>query len=197
MVCNQQNGTAGLAHAVNATAGQSAHILPNTQPERVPVAAPGPRPTLQVQPAINLSKPGPPPCGSPSTTSPIPREYRLVLTIDSQRLTYDARHVPDPPIQHFSKNINLLFDHWTSSRILSIVGRMGLKRKAWEAIKVEWCNWKVKSCASRVRAPSSLNIINWPTYSLLSRPKTHSRLPAHFGMRFEMKTALPSAFKQS
>lgn len=93
-----------------------------------------------------------------SSTSHIPRDYKLTLVINGQALTFDARLVPDPPVRHFSKNIELLFDHWTTSNILSIngcgiplqywpnvykaLGRIGLKAKAWEAIKVEWGNWK-------------------------------------------------------
>ena len=91
----------------------------------------------------------------------IPREYRLTIVIDGLSLTLDARHVPDPPIQHFSKNVNTLFEHWKESTILSVdghgiplkywpdvykgLGRLGFKRKAWEAIKVEWGNWKVST----------------------------------------------------
>lgn len=93
----------------------------------------------------------------PSSVSNIPKEYRL--KVPQLALTCDARRVPDPPVQHFSKNIDHLFEHWNSSMILSVdgrgipvkywpdvyksLGRMKIKPKAWEAIKVEWGNWKV------------------------------------------------------
>ena len=127
-----------------------------------PCVSSGPtsRPTVAARRAYPVTSPNSaglrPPAASSSTP---PREYRLTLTIDGRQLTCDARHVPDPPVRHFSKNVDLLFQHWAASTILSIdgsgvplkywpdvykgLGRLGLKPKAWDAIKVEWGNWKV------------------------------------------------------
>lgn len=140
----------------------------------------------------------PPLVSVPSHT--IPQEHRLVLNIDGQKLTYDARHVPDPPVRHFSKSIDALFQHWTKSAILSIdgngiplkywpdvykgLGRLGLKCRAWELVKVEWCNWKVSCCESRVPLSTDEAL-----YSTLSRPKTRSSLLTRSGMPFKTRTA--------
>ena len=97
----------------------------------------------------------------PPAPAKIPRTYVVTLVIDGARFIFDARHVPDPPVQHFSKDIDLLFVHWRTSTILTINGRgipikhwadvyKALKRtkvkpRAWDVIKVEWGNWKVSS----------------------------------------------------
>ncbi|GJE89176.1 hypothetical protein PsYK624_052710 [Phanerochaete sordida] len=90
--------------------------------------------------------------------APVPKTYALTLTINDETVTFDARLVPDPPLRHFSKQLDELFVHWYSSTLLMICGRgipvrhwatvyktlkrMKLRPKAWDAIKVEWGNWK-------------------------------------------------------
>lgn len=87
--------------------------------------------------------------------------HLLTLDIDDERFSYDALRVPDPPMQHFSKNVESLFEHWNISNILRIgsqgipikhwrtvykdLKRVGVKPRAWDAIKVEWGNWKVSN----------------------------------------------------
>ncbi|KAG0702936.1 hypothetical protein DFH29DRAFT_998890 [Suillus ampliporus] len=88
--------------------------------------------------------------------SPI-RSHRLgIAFLDGERFEYDKAHVPEPPTIHLSQDIEWLCKEWESSNLLCVGGHgipvkhwgefykrgKGVKNTAWDALRVEWGNWK-------------------------------------------------------
>lgn len=152
-------------------AGSRAHISGDSVSVVFPVAAPASSAAGYLQSASDSSRV----ClgAIAHTAETLPRAVRgsstktqrsrgattLSLSMDGEDITYDAATVPDPPVQHFSKDVDRLFVHWHTSVILKVAGRgvavkywaaiykelkrAGVKSTAWDEIKVEWGNWKV------------------------------------------------------
>lgn len=97
-----------------------------------------------------------------SKSHALPRHKLGIAMLDGEQFTYDKTKVPEPPTIHFSQHINRLFDEWESSNLLCVGGRgipikhwgefykrtKGIKSTAWDALRVEWGNWKVCSLFS-------------------------------------------------
>lgn len=89
-------------------------------------------------------------------------ENRCRIYLGEKELTFDKNQVPPPPMQHFSKSIDKLFNEWENSELLVINGQgipvkywdciykkragipVALEGRAWDAVKVTWGNWKVQ-----------------------------------------------------
>ncbi|KAG1887196.1 hypothetical protein F4604DRAFT_1917008 [Suillus subluteus] len=101
----------------------------------------------------------------PTVSAPLSKSRSLphhklgVTMLDGERFKYDKTKVPEPPTIHFSQDIDWLCDEWESSNLLCIGGHRipikhwgefykrakGVKSTAWDALRVEWGNWKVRS----------------------------------------------------
>ncbi|KIJ07551.1 hypothetical protein PAXINDRAFT_182450 [Paxillus involutus ATCC 200175] len=92
----------------------------------------------------------------PISSELIPKEHLGIARLDNIELAYDKRHVPNPPAIHFSQDIDRLCREWENSTLLVVNGHgipikhwgqfykktKGVKGSAWQAIRVEWGNWK-------------------------------------------------------
>ncbi|KAG1858744.1 hypothetical protein DFJ58DRAFT_658634 [Suillus subalutaceus] len=86
----------------------------------------------------------------------IPSAKLRVALLGDERFEYDKTRVPEPPTIHLSKDIDRLCKEWESSNLLHVGGRgipvkywgefykraKGAKTTAWDALRVEWGNWK-------------------------------------------------------
>ncbi|KAG2039819.1 hypothetical protein BDR03DRAFT_1008497 [Suillus americanus] len=86
----------------------------------------------------------------------LPHHKLGVAMLDGEWFEYDKTKVPEPPTIHFSQDIDRLCDEWESLNLLCIGGRgipikhwgefykraKGVKSTAWDALQVEWGNWK-------------------------------------------------------
>lgn len=118
----------------------------NQQPPR-----PGPHPSTPAIGAVACA----------SADPQIPPEHQKTVKLGDEYFTFDSRQVPDPPMRHFSQSIPELFVNWESSSILKIgtrgiplkhwpsiyQKRTGVKLHAWDLIKREWVNWRVRTKA--------------------------------------------------
>ncbi|KAF9232543.1 hypothetical protein BU15DRAFT_37546, partial [Melanogaster broomeanus] len=73
-----------------------------------------------------------------------------------ESFAFDTSKVPDPPTVHLSKDIDRLCREWHASSLLVVDGHeipvkywpefykkaSGAKPHAWQALRVEWGNWK-------------------------------------------------------
>ncbi|KAG1865940.1 hypothetical protein F4604DRAFT_2025286 [Suillus subluteus] len=79
-----------------------------------------------------------------------------IALLNGERFEYDKTQVPEPPTIHLSRDIDRLCKEWESSNLLCVGGRgipvkywgefykrgKGVKNTAWDALRVEWGNWK-------------------------------------------------------
>ena len=130
-----------------------------------------PQPSLQSIPSgsnrstSNLTTPHPPvnPSSSlvsivPATTDSVDTSAMVNIHLASGPFSFHKSKAQPPPAQHFSKDIPSLFREWECSTLLQIDGRgipvrdwdkvykkrVGLFPRAWQAIRVQWGNWKVR-----------------------------------------------------
>lgn len=87
----------------------------------------------------------------------IPPENLGIAHLGQEQFLYDRTTVPSPPTIHLSKDVNQLCEEWEESNLLVVNGRgipvkywgefykkgKGVKTAAWDALRVEWGNWKV------------------------------------------------------
>jgi hypothetical protein len=87
----------------------------------------------------------------------IPPKNLGIAHLGQEQFSYDRTTVPSPPTVHLSKDINQLCEEWEESNLLVVNGRgipvkywgefykkgKGVKTAAWDALRVEWGNWKV------------------------------------------------------
>jgi hypothetical protein len=78
--------------------------------------------------------------------------------LGDEAFQFDKTKVPDPPTIHLSKDIDRLCCEWEGSTLLVVNGRgipvkywpefykkgKGAKTSTWQALRVEWGNWKVR-----------------------------------------------------
>ncbi|KAG1823639.1 uncharacterized protein BJ212DRAFT_1296217 [Suillus subaureus] len=92
----------------------------------------------------------------------IPSAKLGIALLGDERFEYDKTWVPEPLTIHLSKDIDRLCKEWESSNLLCVGGRgipvkywgefykraKGVKTTAWDALRVEWGNWKfiAKEC---------------------------------------------------
>ena len=115
---------------------------------------PQPRMTAQTVTASAVSAPLPLPRES------IPSAENLgIAQLGSEQFSYDKTTVPSPPVIHLSQDINRLCREWEESHLLVVNGHgipvkywgefykrgKGVKATAWDALRVEWGNWKVST----------------------------------------------------
>ncbi|KAG2745160.1 hypothetical protein P692DRAFT_20837017 [Suillus brevipes Sb2] len=88
--------------------------------------------------------------------SPIHSHRLGIALLDGEKFEYDKALVPEPPTIHLSQDIDQLCKEWESSNLLCVGGRgipvkhwgefykrgKGVKNTAWDALRVEWGNWK-------------------------------------------------------
>ncbi|KAG1886885.1 uncharacterized protein F5891DRAFT_1200534 [Suillus fuscotomentosus] len=88
--------------------------------------------------------------------NPIHSHKLGIALLDGERFEYDKTQVPEPPMIHLSRDIDRLCKEWESSNLLCVGGRgipvkywgefykrgKGVKNTAWDALRVEWGNWK-------------------------------------------------------
>lgn len=100
--------------------------------------------------------------------SPIHSHRLGIALLDGEKFEYDKALVPEPPTIHLSQDIDRLCKEWESSNLLCVGGRgipvkhwgefykrgKGVKNTAWDALRVEWGNWKVCSHLSCTATPS-------------------------------------------
>ncbi|KAG2052051.1 hypothetical protein BDR06DRAFT_973412 [Suillus hirtellus] len=86
----------------------------------------------------------------------IPSAKLGVALLRDEQFEYDKTQVPEPPTIHLSKDIDRLCEEWESSNLLCVGGcripvkywgefykrAKGVKTTAWDALRVEWGNWK-------------------------------------------------------
>ncbi|KAG1749365.1 hypothetical protein EDB19DRAFT_1825584 [Suillus lakei] len=86
----------------------------------------------------------------------IPPENLGIAHLGQEQFLYDRTTVPSPPTVHLSKDINQLCEEWEKSNLLVVNGcgipvkywgefykkGKGVKTAAWDALQVEWGNWK-------------------------------------------------------
>ena len=82
----------------------------------------------------------------------------MVLELDGKTLRFDKARVPNPPKVTFAHDVSRLLREWHSSDLLRVDGhgipikhweclytkRVGIKEHAWDSIRVQWGNWKVR-----------------------------------------------------
>ena len=100
-----------------------------------------------------------PPVTTPSQLGDsIPDENVGTTRLDNEVFLFDKTKVPDPPTIHLSKDIDRLCREWEDSTLLVVNGRSipvkywpefykkgkGAKTSVWQALRVEWGNWKVR-----------------------------------------------------
>ncbi|KAG1888683.1 hypothetical protein F4604DRAFT_1674330 [Suillus subluteus] len=126
----------------------------------------------------NLNVPSKP-CTTTQTTSVplppeiIPPENLGIAHLGQEKFLYDRTTVQSPPTIHLSKDINRLCDEWEESNLLVINGcriavkywgefykkGKGIKMAAWDALQVEWGNWKVHFLFSESHVLSDLSSV--------------------------------------
>lgn len=88
----------------------------------------------------------------------IPDEHLSTAFLGGEAFPFDKTKLPDPPTIHLSKDIDRLCREWEASTLLVVNGRSipvkywpefykkgkGAKASAWQALRVEWGNWKVR-----------------------------------------------------
>ena len=88
----------------------------------------------------------------------IPDENLGTARLGDEAFQFDKTKVPDPPTIHLSKDIDRLCREWEDSTLLVVNGHgipvkywpefykkgKGAKTSAWQALRVEWGNWKVR-----------------------------------------------------
>ena len=121
---------------------------------RCTVIQPEPRTTAQTVTASAVSAPLPLPRESIQAT-----ENLGIAQLGSEQFSYDKMTVPPPPTIHLSQDIDRLCREWDESNLLIVNGRgipvkywgefykrgKGVKVTAWDALRVEWGNWKVST----------------------------------------------------
>ncbi|KAF9229986.1 hypothetical protein BU15DRAFT_84214 [Melanogaster broomeanus] len=79
-----------------------------------------------------------------------------IARLGDESFAFDTSKVPDPPTVHLSKDIDRLCREWHASSLLVVDGHeipvkywpefykkaSGAKPHAWQALRVEWGNWK-------------------------------------------------------
>lgn len=97
------------------------------------------------------------PAQVPPPQEVIPPENLGVAQLGSEQFSYNKAAVPSPPTMHLSGDISRLCREWEESNLLVVNGRgipikywgefykkgKGIKTTAWDALRVEWGNWKV------------------------------------------------------
>ncbi|KAG1747414.1 hypothetical protein EDB19DRAFT_1949199 [Suillus lakei] len=106
----------------------------------------------------------------------IPPENLGIAHLGQEQFSYDRTTVPSPPTVHLSKDINWLCEEWEESNLLVVNGRgipvkywgefykkgKGVKTAAWDALRVEWGNWKFIA-EERQRYPDNTSF--WRAFS--------------------------------
>ncbi|KAM5536758.1 hypothetical protein V8D89_009597, partial [Ganoderma adspersum] len=96
------------------------------------------------------------PTASSWSSTQVPSKHTVTLQLENGTLTFDQWEIPDPPAQHFSKQIPKLFAEWDTGTLLRVSGqyiplkhwpdiyraRAGGKPGVWDTLKVEFANWK-------------------------------------------------------
>jgi hypothetical protein len=118
------------------------------------------------------------PCITTQTTSVplppeiIPPENLGIAHLGQEKFLYDRTTVPSPPTIHLSKDINWLCEEWEESNLLVVNGcgipvkywgefykkGKGVRMAAWDALQVEWGNWKVHFLFSELHVLSDLSL---------------------------------------
>ena len=106
---------------------------------------------------------------------PLPPKKLGIAHLGSERFSYDKTTVPSPLTIHLSQDISRLCREWEASNLLVVNGRgipvkywgefykrgKGVKTSAWDALRVEWGNWKVSTVhflASRVHSSMDISL---------------------------------------
>ncbi|KAG1892992.1 uncharacterized protein F5891DRAFT_1196959 [Suillus fuscotomentosus] len=106
----------------------------------------------------------------------IPPKNLGIAHLGQEQFSYDRTTVPSPPTVHLSKDINQLCEEWEESNLLVVNGRgipvkywgefykkgKGVKTAAWDALRVEWGNWKFIA-EERQRYPDNTSF--WRAFS--------------------------------
>ncbi|KAG2138981.1 hypothetical protein DEU56DRAFT_801151 [Suillus clintonianus] len=108
----------------------------------------------------------------------IPPENLGIAHLGQEQFPYDRTTVPSPPTVHLSKDINRLCEEWEESNLLVVNGRgipvqkgKGVKTTAWDALRVEWGNWKTMPSFWRAFSDENSKIFSYQ--QILNRLAEH------------------------